>query len=131
MAENCHSKKLIFAVCASFCVFSRSWHGNGPRSIFDQRFKFGIFNTLMSDVIITNDLIDDIIALILSVPPTSIDARLDQTPNNNETELSKSDSNLHHKQFNDLDSVDSHLYRAPELKTIRFSKIMLSRTHIY
>jgi hypothetical protein len=47
----------------------------------------------VSDVIIINDLINDVMALIPSAPPTSTETRLDQSPYNNDTELSKGDSN--------------------------------------
>jgi hypothetical protein len=47
----------------------------------------------VSDIIIIDDLIDDIMAMISSAPPTSTETRLDQTPHNNDTELSKGDSN--------------------------------------
>ena len=46
----------------------------------------------MSNVIV-NVLIDDIIVLISSMPTTSTETRLDETPYNNDTELSNKDSN--------------------------------------
>ena len=86
ITDNDILKLEFILVSASFSIFSRSWHGNGARKFIDQWFKFRIFNSLMSDIII----IDDIMALILSAPP---ETRLDQTPHNNDTELNKSYSN--------------------------------------
>ena len=59
------------------------------RGVIDQWSKFRIFNSLTSNVIIIND----VMALILSAPPTSTEIRLDQTPYNNDTKLSNGESN--------------------------------------
>ena len=63
----------------------------------DQKLKRSIFNPLVNKVIVKlymhGIIINDIIALISSTPLMSSETKLDQTQHNNDTELSKGDSN--------------------------------------
>ena len=90
------AKLLQDHVCS---LFGRSCHShNGLLGyIPEQRLKFRIFNSIVSDVIV-DDIINDIIALISSTPLTNAETRLDQTQHNNDTELSKGNSNRYYEQ---------------------------------
>ena len=68
------------------CIWRKLLSNTLRRYITDYRFKFRIFNSLVSDVTII-DLIDDVTrALILFTPPASTETRLDQIPCNNDME---------------------------------------------
>ena len=73
----------------------------------------------MSNIII-NILINGIMALVSSAPPTSTEARLDKTPHNNDTELSK--FKVIPVDIKSNFDLDCHLYRVPALKIIRFTE---------
>ena len=87
---------LLYTVLLVTAIGCKSIRAIVPRGT-DQKLKHRIFNSLVNKVIIRlyvhGIIINDIIALILSTPLMSSETKLDQTQYNDDTELSKHDSN--------------------------------------